>query len=197
LKQILFVSCLVACWLVAFSAQAVPVHIPMGRDLRSSIEQACASMVGTGEHVNLAEFADAVASASNGNADWAALIIAVAFHESSLSSRIASGQCKPLECDPAHVHGVLVHRAWGLMQEHSNTHNEHDWGSVDIAVQVASGDRALRRAYWNCARFNRKGASPEVWVQSTLSSYAGRGCGDEWAGLNKRLSTWMRVRGKL
>ena len=144
------------------------------------------------DRVDPEAFTSAIETASKGNPDWAALLVTVAAHESTLSSRIAAGQCKPWECDSRRTRAGIEFRAWGLFQEHRNLNNLDVWGSTDIAVQTASAYRLLRRSYWSCKRL-----SSGNWVAFTINAYAGKRCDAEWAGLDARLGTFRRVRARL
>jgi hypothetical protein len=149
------------------------------------------------DRVDPEQLADAVEKASGGNRDWAALLLTVIAHEASFSDRIRRNEFRDKEADPARVHGVLVHRAWGLFQEHANLNNRDVWGSLDLSDQVASGSRMLKRSYWNCARAYPKNASSQVWVSFTLTSYSGQRCGAQWAGLAARIATFESIRRRI
>ena len=149
------------------------------------------------DRVDPEQLATAVETASNGNRDWAALLLTVVAHEASFSDRIRRNEFRDKEADPARVHGVLVHRAWGLLQEHRNLNNDSVWGSLDLGVQVASGSRLLHRSYWTCARGYPKNSPPSVWVSFTLNAYAGARCSAQWQGLNDRLATFNRIRARI
>ena len=135
------------------------------RSLASRTEQA----------VDARELAEAIASIPKVSAQWAALVLTVAAHESALRARIARGECRPLECDGG--------RAWGLYQGHRNALNAEAWGSPDLRVQTLEAARALRSAFYQC------GGLQPGWVARTLSAYAGHRCDASWRGLDRRLLT--------
>jgi hypothetical protein len=141
------------------------------------------------DRVDADAFAQAVEHAAKGDADWAALLITIAAHESNLSARIASGGCKPWECDSTLVRGERRFRAWGLFQEHQNLNNQNYWGSPDLDVQTQSASRLLKRAYWSCKR-----VSSGPWLTFTINAYAGKRCDSDWSGLDARLATFRRIR---
>ena len=141
------------------------------------------------DRVDADAFAQAVEHAAKSDADWAALLITIAAHESNLSARIASGGCKPWECDSTLVRGERKFRAWGLFQEHKNLNNQSYWGSPDLDVQTLSASRLLKRAYWSCKR-----VSSGPWLAFTINAYAGKRCDSEWIGLDARLATFKRIR---
>lgn len=143
------------------------------------------------------QLATAVETASRGNRDWAAMLLTVVAHEASFSDRIRRNEFRDKEADPKRVHGVLVHQASGLFQEHPNINNRDSWGSLDISVQVASGSRMLKRSYYSCARGYPKNSPASVWVAFTLNAYAGVRCGLQWSGLGERMATFQRIRSKL
>lgn len=136
----------------------------------------------------LTAVADAVAEASAAqriatSRDWAALVVAIGFHESGFSLRIHDGHCRPLECDRGRARGPWqLHRYaeavtwWDQMQGVDN---------VELQAKVVSA--RMRRGYYTC-----RGATD--WVSATLSGYAGRRCGSVWPGLEQRFATWRRVR---
>jgi hypothetical protein len=141
----------------------------------------------TDEPVDAAELASAIVAVPKLTRDWAALILTIGGHESALSARIAAGNCRPRECD----HGA----AWGLFQSHKNKLNADVWGSPDIRVQTLEAAAMLRRAFYTC----NGGGGPlrRDWVARTINAYAGHSCDAVWSGLEARLTTFARVRGRL
>jgi hypothetical protein len=115
--------------------------------------------------------------------EWAALMLAVGYHESTFSLRIHRGDCKPHECDRG--------RARSAWQLHKNLFTEPVWeqlhGIENTAVQVRAASDALRRAYYTCSR------SGVPWLQGTLNGYAGRRCSSQWPGLEQRTTTFTRL----
>lgn len=146
------------------------------------------------DRVDPEQLASAVESASKGNRDWAALILTVVDHEASFSDRIRRNEFKPWEGDAYKYNGVILHKAWGLFEEHRNLNNADVWGSLDLDVQVASGSRMLRRSYWSCARSYPKNSPPSVWAAFTINAYAGKRCDAQWSGLDARMATFNRIR---
>lgn len=138
-----------------------------------------------GKAEQLDGIATAVAAASYGRPrspqEWAALELAVGFHESTFSLRIHRGDCKPKECDAG--------RARSAWQMHRNTFNAPHWdklfGLEHTEVQARAASDALERAYWTCAK------SGVPWLQGTINAYAGRRCSDtSWPGLQQRMATF-------
>lgn len=125
--------------------------------------------------------ADSPAPAGWPKREWAALLLTIARHESTLSLRIQRGECKPHECDGG--------KAVGLWQQHEFSWNADRWEAMpgNLALQVQVAGEALTRSYLTC----KSAKVPRV--QSTISAYAGRGCGAEWKGLNERLETFGRL----
>lgn len=119
--------------------------------------------------------------------DWAALVAAIAWHESGFSLRIHDGHCKPHECDRG--------RARGLWQNHKNLYTAPHWdkliGTEHSALQAKIAADMLERSYWYCAR------SGAPWLVGTINAYAGRACAAQWPGLQQRLATFARVRARL
>jgi len=138
------------------------------------------------EPVSAQALAEAIVSIPKVNATWAALVLTVAAHESALSARIARGDCKRYECDGG--------RAWGLYQSHKHEANAAVWGSPDIAVQTLEAARMLRAVFYLC---EGHGALSPDWVARTLSAYSGRRCDAIWPGLEARVATYARIRGRL
>jgi hypothetical protein len=136
------------------------------------------------EPVDARELAEAIAAIPRVNASWAALVLTIAAHESALSARIARGECRRNECDGG--------RASGLYQSHRNKLNAAAWGSTDIRVQTLEAARALRSAFYTC----KASAGPD-WVRLTINGYAGKRCDAQWPGLDQRLATYERIRGRL
>lgn len=137
----------------------------------------------TEESVDARELATAIASIPRVNRQWAALVLTVAIHESSLLARIARGDCKRYECDGG--------RAWGLFQVHRNQANRAVWGSREISVQTLEGARMLRAAFYTCG-----GLQPD-WQIRTLRAYAGRKCNQPLKGEQERLATFRRLEARL
>lgn len=135
--------------------------------------------------VDARELAEAIAAIPRVNASWAALVLTIAAHESALSARIARGECKRYECDGG--------RASGLYQSHKNKLNAAVWGSTDIRVQTLEAARALRSGFYTC---KANGLGPN-WVRLTINGYAGKRCDAQWRGLEERIATYERIRGRL
>jgi hypothetical protein len=147
------------------------------------------------KHAQLKMIAEAIAQVSS-ESKWpnrkqhAALLIAIAYHETGLSLRIHAGNCKPYECDGG--------RARGLWQLHSNAYVPppiwYELAGLDFGRTRASAleaSRALNRAYWMCARHDGDK------VAMALTAYAGLGCRATWKGLKPRLQTYASVLRKL
>jgi hypothetical protein len=120
--------------------------------------------------------------------DFQALVIAIAWHESTLSLRIHRGECKPHECDGG--------RARGPWQQHRHGMTDADWdamhGLENVQHQAVVAAQQLRRSYLTC-----KG-SGATWLQGAINNYAGRNCtATGWAGLEERQATWAKVRKRL
>jgi len=137
--------------------------------------------------------ASAISRAAEGAQGWpgskrelATLLLTVAWHETRLSLRIHDGHCKPFECD----HG----RARGLWQLHAHASLSRDrWLTVagldeQSTFNAASeAALALTRSRHMC---RQRGAD---WVASTISAYAGRGCGGGLPDLDARVRTYRRL----
>jgi len=135
------------------------------------------------ENVDAREFAEAVASVPKVNREWAALLLTIATHESSLRARIARSEYRSKkEGDGG--------RAFGLFQAHKNSLNADVWGSTDIRVQTIEAARALRSAFYQC---NGRQPPRADWVARTINAYAGRRCDAQWVGLDRRVATFNRV----
>ena len=120
--------------------------------------------------------------------DFQALVIAIAWHESTLSLRIHRGECKPHECDGG--------RARGPWQQHRHGMSDADWeamhGLENVQHQAVVAAKQLRRSYLTCR------GSGVTWLQGTINNYAGRNCtATGWAGLDERQATWAKVRKRL
>ena len=144
--------------------------------------------------VQLQDMATAIEAATNPPPpgvqlkDFQALVIAIAWHESTLSLRIHRGECKPHECDGG--------RARGPWQQHRHGMTDADWdamhGLEHVQHQAVVAAKQLRRSYLTC-----KG-SGVTWLQGAINNYAGRNCtATGWAGLEERQQTWAKVRRRL
>lgn len=141
----------------------------------------------SGKSEQLDALARAITDVSSGKPlpprQWTAMVLTVGHHESAFSMRIIANECRRHECDRG--------KARGFGQVQRNTLNGQDWIDApgNIPVQAKLTSDALMRAYGNC-----RGSGVEV-VRATLSSYAGKGCGAEWPGLQARLATFGRLVG--
>ena len=103
--------------------------------------------------VDADELADAVIAVSNGNRQWAALILALGASESAWSERIRLGAYRDREGDSFRdADGTIQHRAWGVLQVHKSTLNASVWGSTVLLDQVREGSRIARGAFFMCKR---------------------------------------------
>lgn len=128
------------------------------------------------------------------NPDRAAMLFAIAVHESALMARIGRNECrydaKHKECDPElHRDGSVTFRAWGLWQQWKNANNASEWGSTSLDVQAKSAVRLLRGAWKRCSGYP---GVPEPL--GAIRAYAGRGCDQEVRGEGSRLATYNKVR---
>lgn len=115
--------------------------------------------------------------------DWAALVVAIGYHESGFSLRIGDGLCKPLECDRGRARGPFqVHKYAEAVPVWEQMH-----GLEHVGVQARVASARLLRGYYTC-----RGAGD--WFVATVSGYAGRRCGTIWPGLEQRVATWRAVR---
>jgi hypothetical protein len=137
--------------------------------------------------------------APRSRAEWTALLLAIAYHESTFSLRIHAGDCKPHECDAQKIRlsdgrTVVYHRARSLWQMHRNRNNAAVWdqlvGLENTEVQARAASDMLKRAYFRCAK------SGSDWISGTIAGYAGRRCDARWPGLEARLKTYGRLVGK-
>jgi hypothetical protein len=125
--------------------------------------------------------------------EWAALLVAIGFRESTFSLRIHRGECNLLkrECDAAKKNGELYARAKSPWQLHENKLNANAWpfltGVENTDLQVLEASAALQRGYWTCSR------SGVPWLQGTINGFAGRRCSAKWLGLDARIATFNRV----
>lgn len=120
--------------------------------------------------------------------ELAALMLAVAWHETRLSLRIHDGRCKPLECDRGrarglwqlHVHRSLPRERWLTVA-----------GLTEAATKSAAREAAIAlvRSRRMCAVATRG----RDWVGATLTAYAGRGCGGRLPDLQARIRTYRRL----
>ena len=125
--------------------------------------------------------------------DWAALVIAIGFHESGFSLRIHRGECiwEKRECDAALIKGERVFRARSPWQMHAYGVAAGAWdqliGLEHTETQARVASRRLQTGYYTC-----RGAAD--WLIATVNGFAGRRCGHIWPGLEQRVATWRAVR---
>lgn len=140
------------------------------------------------KRAQLTTLAAAIADASDDQSitrprDWAALIIAIGYAESSFSLRIHVGLCKPHECDRG--------RARGPWQLHRYAEATPVWdkmtGIENAGVQAAVASARLARGFYTC---RTKGD----WLTATINGFAGRRCDLIWPGLERRVAVYHRVR---
>jgi hypothetical protein len=129
----------------------------------------------------------AIHRASGGDAQIAALLIVIAFHESTLSIRIHQGLCKQNECD----HG----KAASLWQLHESARIPlEEWKALAGEDPATTLKAAIATAQLLQALRHSCGRDPAF----ILTAYAGRRCSaTDWKGLEPRLATLRRVEGKL
>lgn len=126
--------------------------------------------------------------------EWAALVLAVGYAESTYSLRIHRGECRleKRECDAKRLKsGELVARAKSAWQMHANLFTDPVWeqltGIENTAIQVTQASAMLRRGYHTCSR------AGVPWQVATINGYAGRKCSAQWRGLGERLATQSRL----
>jgi hypothetical protein len=125
--------------------------------------------------------------------EWAALVLAIGFHESTYSLRIHAGDCRleKRECDAAKKNGKLYARAKSPWQMHENTLNRDVWsqltGIENTDVQVIQASAMLQRGFHTCSR------AGVPWQVGAINGYAGRMCKARWPGLEARLATQARL----
>lgn len=111
---------------------------------------------------------------------WAAVLLTIAWHESTLSLRIHAGQCKPWECDAG--------KARGIFQLHRSAANAPQWdrmhGREFTAEQVTAADQLLRRLTRTCGD----------GVEGTFEAYMGKRCGSGDPKVRARMETFGRLR---
>lgn len=192
-----FVSFVLTMLVLLFTQTATPA-VPVVDAVRSLPTYYEDRDAGELKAVQLQDMADAIEAATDlhkppgvKRKDWVALLIMVAWHESTLSLRIHRGDCKPYECDGG--------RARGPWQQHRNGRSQADWdalhGLEHVGHQAETASIQLRRGFLLCAK---KGASDLPWLEATLNNYAGRSCSvPNWEGRDERVATWIKVRGKL
>lgn len=126
--------------------------------------------------------------------EWAALVLAVGYAESTYSLRIHRGECRleKKECDAKRLKsGELVARAKSPFQMHENLFTRDTWslmtGIENTAVQVTQASAMLRRGFHTCSR------AGVPWQVATINGFAGRKCSAQWRGLGERLATQARL----
>jgi hypothetical protein len=154
---------------------------------------------GAEKAAQLTVIADAVATnalppAGIPRQEWAALVLAVGYAESTYSLRIHRGDCRleKRECDAKRLKsGELVARAKSAWQMHANLFTSPVWdqltGIENTPLQVTQASAMLRRGYHTCSR------AGVPWQVATINGYAGRKCSAQWRGLGERLATQARL----
>lgn len=112
---------------------------------------------------------------------WAMLLLTTGFHESTYSLRIASGHCRPHECDGGRARGAFQgHRLASMSTE--------VWskmvGVENLPTQVEQADELLRRHVRTC---------PGDVATSIITGYLGRRCGGGDEQVSKRLMTYRML----
>jgi hypothetical protein len=190
-----------ALLLVTAFAQASPPpsHLAWSRAAIGSLPVFHEDREAAGKAAQLDVIAEAVAVhaiAPNGipRREWAALVLAVGYHESTYSLRIHAGDCRleKRECDAKRLKsGELVARAKSPWQMHENLFTRETWslltGIENTPMQVTQASAMLRRGYYTCSR------AGVPWQVATINGYAGRRCSAEWRGLGERMATQSRL----
>lgn len=172
-------------WSIA-AVQSLPTYF---EDREAGPEKA-AQLVAIGNAV--AEFA--IPPAGIPRKEWAALVLAVGYSESTYSLRIHRGECRleKKECDAKRLkNGELVARAKSPWQMHENLFTRDTWslmtGIENTDVQVIQASAMLQRGFHTCSR------AGVPWQVAAVNGYAGRRCDAQWRGLGERLATQARL----
>lgn len=147
------------------------------------------------EHAELkaeqnARVSAAIASVAR-DADEAAMLLTIGWHESAWSLAIENGRCAPKQCDPD-KNGVP--RAHSNFQIHKVAASSPEaWEAARTDVKVAAQEAAfvLRRMRGMCA--SKRGDL----VRMTLVAYAGRNCGGRLKDIEARVATFKRLRARV
>ena len=110
-------------------------------------------------------------------------MLTLASHESGLSARIASGHCRPDECDQG--------RAWGVLQVHRYDFNASVWGSTNLDDQVREGARIARSKAAQCER------AGVPFPLGVFRAMGGRKCRAKLKDEKRRMATYHRVLAEL
>lgn len=183
----------------AYASEPTPKHVAWTRAAIGSLPTFHEDRGAVGKGEQLDELALAVARASSMQTvrpprEWAALVLAIGWHESTYSLRIHAGNCNLAnrECDAKRLKdGTLYARARSPWQLHENKLNGDSWpfltGIENSDIQALEASAALQRGYWQCAR------SGVTWLQGTINGFAGRRCSADWPGLQKRIATFNQL----
>lgn len=122
--------------------------------------------------------------------ELAAILLTIAWHESTLSLRIHRGQCRPMECDRGRARSP-----WQLQRQRGMTDEEWELlqGFDDERTRFAAvtAARHVVRSRALCRSLERHAD----WVALTLAAYAGRRCTGHLPDMPRRLKTFRRLAG--
>lgn len=181
------------------SAEPSPKHVAWTRAAIGSLPTFHEDRDADGKTAQLDELAEAIARASSMQSvrpprEWAALVLAIGFHESTFSLRIHRGDCNLVkrECDAKRLKdGTLYARARSPWQLHENKLNGDAWpfliGIENSDLQALEASAALQRGFYQCSR------SGVPWLQGTINGFAGRRCSADWPGLQSRIATFNKL----
>ncbi len=123
---------------------------------------------------------------------WAAVLIAIGFRESTFSLDVHQGICARHQCD-ARVdrQGGVSFMARSSFQLHENDHTRPVWaqliGVENTAVQVAAASKMAKVGHYRCARLG------VPFPASVFRGYAGSSCSFEHPGEKARIATFNFV----
>jgi hypothetical protein len=143
----------------------------------------------------LAELAPAIIRETKGDRELAAFVIAIGWHETKFSPRLARSECRPMECDPRRFtlpdgRKVVHHQARGTFQLHKNRLENAEWealrgpGSYD--AQVKEAVKRARSALFMCR-------GKDDAIGRSFGAYGGKGCA-MLKDSRDRVQTFERVR---
>lgn len=120
----------------------------------------------------------------------ALLLVTMGYWESRFAKNVHEGKCKPKECDPATVNGVLIHRARSPWQiQRTSFVKEGEWvGMVGTELRPTTiAARIATRVFVSSIK-----RCPSMY--GALSGYANMGC--TWDGIANRYKWLVKMESK-
>lgn len=132
----------------------------------------------------------AIASVAR-DADEAALLLAIGWHESAWSLAIENGHCLPKQCDPDRNGIPTSISNYQIKRRAASSPEAWEAAKTDVRVATQEAAFALRRARNMCR------SKPGDPIRMAFSAYGRGACNGRLKDIEKRVETFRAIRGRL